>query len=77
MIEARGAITAYMRLEREGQSVGAEFRVTSVQSPILSKVKLDNRGFVFEAGPGARSQRENCSVTLDVVKNPLFVNVKA
>ena len=37
----------HMRLGPEGQSVGAEFRVTSVKSPILSMGKLVKQGYKF------------------------------
>ena len=40
MIEAHGTRAVCMRLGLEGQSVGAEFRVTSVKSPILSMERL-------------------------------------
>ena len=39
----------YVRLGPEG--VGAEFKVTSVNSPILSMEKLTKQGHRFEAGP--------------------------
>ena len=38
-IEAHGTRTVCMRLGPEGQSVGAEFRVTNVRKPILSTGK--------------------------------------
>ena len=48
MIEAHGTRTVYMRLGPEGKSVGAEFRVTSVKSPILSMEKWVKQGYRFE-----------------------------
>ena len=40
MIEAHGTRTVYMRIGPDGQSMGAEFRVTSVKSPILNVEKF-------------------------------------
>ena len=54
----------YMRLGPEGRSVGAEFRVTNVRTPIHSMGILVKQGYRFEA-------------TLDVVKNSLWVEAKA
>ena len=57
MIEAHGTRTLYMRLGPEGQSVGAEFRVTNVRTPILSMGKL------VEAGPtGCKKCRQVIAV---------------
>ena len=71
MVEGHGMGTVYMRLGPEGQSVGAEFRVMSVKSPILSMEKLVaglKQDLLFSKSPkGIRS------VTLDVVKNYLLV----
>ena len=40
IIEAHGTRAVYMRLGPEGRSVGAEFRVTNVKSPIPSTEKV-------------------------------------
>ena len=48
-IETHGTRTVHMRLEPEGQSVGAEFRVTDVRTPILSVGKLVKQSYRFEA----------------------------
>ena len=40
-----------MRLGPEGQTVGAEFRVTNASTPIPSMGKLVKQGNRFEAGP--------------------------
>ena len=78
MIEGHGTRLVYMRLGTEGQSVGAEFRVTSVKSPSLSMGKVVKHGYQFEAGPtGFKLSKGDRSVTLDVVKNPLWVDVRA
>ena len=70
MIEAHGTRTVYMWLGLGGQSVGAEFRVTNVITPILSMGKLVKQGNRFEAGPtGCKMSKGGRSVTLDVVKN--------
>ena len=62
MIEAHASRTAYMMLGPEGQSVGAEFRVTSVKSPIFSMVKLVEQCYRFEAVPtGANMSKEDRS----------------
>ena len=72
VIEAHGTRTVYVRLGLEGQSVGEEFRVTNVKSPILSIEKLVKEGYKFEAGPtGCKMSSGNHSVTLDVVRNSL------
>ena len=76
-IEAHGTGTVYMRLGPEGQSVGAEFRVTNVTTPILSMEKLVKQGSRFEAGPtGCNMSQGDRSVTLDVAKNSLWVDAK-
>ena len=72
MIEAYGTRTVCMRLGPEGQSVGAESRITSVQSPILCMVKLVKQSYKFEAGPtGCNMSKGDHSVTLGVLKNSL------
>ena len=48
-IDVLGTRTVFM--SQEGQSVGAEFRVTNVRSPILSMEKLVKQSYRFEAGP--------------------------
>ena len=48
VIEAHGTRTVCMRLRPEGQSVGAEFSVTHVKSPILSMGNLVKQGYKFE-----------------------------
>ena len=58
----------------EGQSAGEEFRVTSLNSPILSMKRLVKQGYKFEAGPGKMSKGDR-SATLDVVK--IFFGAKA
>ena len=50
-IEAHGTRTVYMRLGPEGQSVGAQFRVMNVRTPILSMGKLVKPGCRFEPRP--------------------------
>ena len=78
MIEAHGTKTVYMRLGRQGQCVDAEFRVTNVKSPILSMKKLVKQGYQFEAGPtGCKMSKGDRSLTWDVVKNSLWVDVRA
>ena len=69
MIEVHGTRTVYMRLGPEGQSVGAEFRVT----PMLSMGKLVKQGYIqVWAGPiSCKLSNGDRSVTLDVVKNSL------
>ena len=47
VIEAHGTRTVCMRLGPEGQSVGVEFTVTNVKSPILSMKKLVNQGYKY------------------------------
>ena len=72
MVEAHGTRTVHMRLGPEGQSVGAEFRVTNVKTPIFSMGKLVKQGYRSEAGPtGCNVSKGDRSVTLDVVKNSL------
>ena len=44
MIEAHGTSTVCMRLSPEGQTVGAGFRVTNVNTPVLSTGKLVKQG---------------------------------
>ena len=52
-----------MRLGPEGQSVGAEFSVTSVKSPILSMVELVKQGYKFETDWVQDVERESqCGV---------------
>ena len=51
MSEAHGTIIVYKRLGPGGQNVGAEFRVMSVKSPILSMEKMVKQGHLCEAGP--------------------------
>ena len=78
MIEAHCTRTVYMRHGLEGQSVGAEFRVTNVKSPSLSMEKLVKQGCRFETGPtGCKMSKGDSSVTLDVVKKSLRVDVRA
>ena len=70
MVEARGTRTEHMRLGPEGQSVRADFRVTSV--------KLVKQGYRYEAGAtGCSLSKRDRDVTLDVVKISLWVDVKA
>ena len=70
MIEGHGA-------RPEGQSVGAEFRVTTVRTPILCMRKLVKQGHRFEAGPtDCKMSRGDRSVALDDVKSSLWVDVK-
>ena len=72
MISAHGTRTLYMRVGPEGQSVGAEFRVRNVRTPILRKGKLVKQGNRFEAGPtSCKMSKGDRSVTLDVVKHSL------
>ena len=72
-----GTRTVYMRFGPEGQSVGAEFRVTSVTSLMLGMGKLVKQGCQFEAGPTeCKMSSGDRSVTLDVVKNSLWVDVR-
>ena len=67
-----------MRPGPEGQSVGAEFRVTSVKSPILSMEKLVKQGFRFEAGStGCKMSKGDSTLTLGAMKNCLWVDVRA
>ena len=67
-----------MRLGPEGQSVGAEFRVTNMRTPILSMGRLVKQGYRFEAGlTGCKMSKGDRSATLDVVKNSLWVDAKA
>ena len=76
MIEAQGTRPVYMRLRPEGQSVGAEFRVTNVRSPILSMAKLVKQGHQFEAGlTVCKMSKEGSGVALDVATNSLWVDV--
>ena len=63
-----------MRLGPEGLVSGAEFRVTSVKSPILSMEKLVKHGYQFEAGPtGCKMSEGGRNVTLAAVKNRFFL----
>ena len=56
-----------MRLGPEGQSAGAEFRVTNMESPMLSVGKLVKQGYQLEAGPTrCRWLTGDRSVTLEV-----------
>ena len=67
-----------MRLGPEFQSVGAEFSVTNVRTPILTVGKLVKHGYRFEAGPtGCKMSNGDRIVTLDVVKNSFWVHAKA
>ena len=67
VIEAHGTRTVYMRLGPEGQSVGGEFSVADVNSPILSIGEV-GQGFKFATGPTVcKILKGNRSVTLDVV----------
>ena len=78
MIEVHGTRIVHMRPGPEGQSVDAEFRVTNVKSPILSMVKLIKQGYQFGAGPArCKVSKGDRSVTLDIVKNFLWVEVRA
>ena len=78
VIEAHGTRTVYMRLGPEGQIVGARFRVTNVKTPVLSTGKLVKQGYRFEAGPtGCNMSKGDRSVTLDVVKNSLWLDATA
>ena len=73
-IEACGTRTVYTRLGPEGQSVGEEFRVANVRTPIHSMEKLVKQGNRFEARPtGCKISKGDRSVTLDVVKNSVWV----
>ena len=78
VIEVHGTRTAHMRLRLQGQSVCADFSVANVKSPILSMEKVVKQGDKFEAGPTrCKRSRGNRSVTLDVVKNSLWVDATA
>ena len=78
MIEVHGTTAVYMRLGPEGQSVVVEFGVTNVRTLILNMGKLVKQGHRFEAEPtGCKMSKGDRSVTLDDVKNSLWVDAKA
>ena len=78
VIEAHDTSIVYMRLGPEGRSVVAEFRVTNVRTPILSMGILVKQGYRFEAGStDCKMSKSDRTVTLDVVKNSLWVEAKA
>ena len=58
--------------------MGADFSVANVKSPILSMEKVVKQGDKFEAGSiWCNMSRGNRSVTLDVVKNSLWMDAAA
>ena len=58
--------------------MGAGFRVTNVKTPVLSTGKLVKHDNRFEAGPtGCNMSKGDRSVTLDVVKNSLWLDATA
>ena len=59
VIEAHGTRTVYMGFGPEGQSVGAEFSVTNVKSPMLSMGKVVKQGDKFETDCVQDVERES------------------
>ena len=78
MIEAHGTRIVYMKLGPDLQGVGVKLRDTNVISPVLSMGILVKQGYKFEAGlTGCKMSKGDHSETLDVVKNSLWVDVRA
>ena len=59
MIEAHGTRTLCTRLGPEGQSVGAELRVTNVRTPILTKKLIKLRRSSYS--PGDPAPQRQCA----------------
>ena len=66
-----------MRVRPEGQSVGAEVRVTNVTSPILNMGKLVTQSYRFEAGPTGRKMSKQGSQCVGRCEEFSLVNGKA
>ena len=66
-----------MRIGPEGQSVGAELRVTSVKSPIVSMGKLVKQGDKFETDCVQDVDRESQCDVGHCEKKKLWVDAEA